>query len=58
MERPNTSGPRSHKFRMHFTIAIKAKIQGAVEFSDAIGLFYHKNDVFRTFCQKDYVGGT
>jgi hypothetical protein len=34
---------------MHFPTPTKAKIQGAVEFCDRMGIPHYKEDVFRTF---------
>lgn len=46
MERPNTPEPDSEESRMHYPTPAKTKIQGAVEFCDAMGLPYYKADVF------------
>ena len=56
MERPNTAEPNSSESRMHYPTPTKAKIQGAVEFCDRMGILYFKKDVFRTFNVSHHAG--
>ena len=41
---------------MHYPTPTKAKIQGAVEFCDRMGILYFKKDVFRTFNMSHHAG--
>ena len=50
MDRPNTPEPDSEEYRKHYpSPTTKAKIQGAVEFCEAMNIPYSKADVFRFF---------
>ena len=39
----------SRERQKHYTTPVKAKVQGAVEFCERMGISYYKEDVFRTF---------
>ena len=39
----------SRERQKHYTTPVKAKVQGAVEFCERMGISYYKEEVFRTF---------
>lgn len=50
MDHPNTPEPGSEEYLKHYPPpTTKAKIQGAVEFCEAMDIPYSKADVFRFF---------
>lgn len=56
MERLNTPKPTFSESQMHYPTPTKSKIQGAVEFCDAMNLPYFKEDVFRVFNISHHAG--
>ena len=49
MNRATTPVLKSHEAQTHHPTPTRAKIQGAVEFCDAMKISYFKEDVFRVF---------
>ena len=47
MQRSNTPDSESHDMQKHYLTPTKAKVQGAIEFCEAMNLPHYKEDVFR-----------
>lgn len=56
MDRHITPVLEAHEAQTHHPIPTRVKIQGAIEFCEAMNILYFKNDVFRVFGVKKRAG--
>ncbi len=49
LNRAPATPPENHEDNSHYFTPARAKVRGAVEFYDRMGIEYFKEDIFRTF---------